>query len=102
MKPNVANAIPRLAKAGALPPGAAPRLLRVARREVVSVRWELRFLLYLGVLFLTGGVGLLVKENLDRIGPVAIALGIGLAAVAALGWVWRVSPPFSRGEAQSP
>lgn len=102
MNPDIADAIPRLAEAGILPPQAAPRLLRVARRELVSVRRELRFLLYLGVLLLTGGVGLLVKENLDRIGPVAIASAIGLAAAAALFWVWRVAPPFSRGEAASP
>ena len=102
MNPDVADAIPRLTEAGLLPPQAAPRLLRVARRELVSVRRELRFVLYLGVLLLTGGVGLLVKENLDRIGPVAIAAGIGLAAAAALFWVWRVAPPFSRGEAASP
>lgn len=95
MNPDVAEAIPRLVEAGVLPPDEAPRLLRVARGELLSVHWELRALLYVGVLLVTGGVGLLVKENLDRIGPVAIALGIGLAAAAALGWVVRVAPPFS-------
>jgi hypothetical protein len=59
-------------------------------------------LLYAGVLLLTGGVGVLVAENLDRIGPVAIAAGIGLAAAAALFWVWRVAPPFSWKEVRSP
>jgi hypothetical protein len=83
MNPDVADAIPRLAESGVLPPDAAPRLLRVARGELLSVHWELRALLYVGVLLVTGGVGLLVKENLDRIGPVAIAAGIGLAAAAA-------------------
>src|SRR3954470_7881167 len=95
MNPDVADAIPRLVEAGVLPPDEAPRLLRVARGELLSIHWELRALLYVGVLLVTGGVGLLVKENLDRIGPVAIAAGIGLAAAAALGWVIRVAPPFS-------
>lgn len=102
MNPDVANAIPKLVEAGVLPPDKAPLLLRVARRELVSVHAELRFLLYLGVLFITGGVGVLVKENLDRIGPVAIATGIGLAAAAALFWVVRVSPPFSWKKVPSP
>jgi hypothetical protein len=84
-----------LVEAGALPPEGAPRLLRVARRELVSVHGELRALLYVGVLLVTGGVGLLVKENLDRIGPLAIAVALGLAAAAALFWVARVAPPFS-------
>ncbi len=102
MNPDVAEAIPRLAEAGVLPPDEAPRLLRVARGELLSVHWELRALLYVGVLLVTGGVGLLVKENLDRIGPVAIVAGIGLAAAAALGWVIRVAPPFSWREVPSP
>lgn len=102
MNPDVANAIPRLVESGVLPPEKAPLLLRAARRELVSVHGELRLLLYLGVLLITGGVGVLVRENLDRIGPAAIAAGIGLAAAAALFWVFRVSPPFSWKEVRSP
>jgi hypothetical protein len=102
MNPDVADAIPRLVEAGILPPAAAPRRLRVARGELLSVHGELRMLLYAGVLLVTGGVGLLVKENLDRLGPLAIAAAIGLAALAALVWVARVAPPFSWGEAPSP
>jgi hypothetical protein len=95
MNPDVLDAIPRLVERGILPAEKAPLFLRAARRELVSVRLELRLLLYLGVLLVTGGAGLLVKENLDRIGPVAIAAGLGLAAAAALAWVWRTAPPFS-------
>lgn len=102
MNPDVAEAIPGLVDSGALPPEKAPLLSRVARGELLSVHWELRTLLYLGVLLITGGVGLLVKENLDRIGPVAIAVGIGLAAAGALAWVFRVAPPFSWREVPSP
>jgi len=102
VNPDVAKAIPELAASGALPPETAPRLLRVARGELLSVHGELRALLYAGVLMITGGVGLLVKENLDRIGPVVIAVGIGLAAVAALGWVIAKAPPFSWRAVPSP
>src|SRR5437764_14746517 len=102
MNPDVAKAIPELAARGALPADKAPLLLRVARGELLSVHGELRALLYAGVLMITGGVGLLVKENLDRIGPVVIAVGIGLAAAAALGWVIRVAPPFSWRAVPSP
>lgn len=102
MNPDVANAIPKLVEAGALPPEKATLLLRSARRELVSVHGELRLLLYVGVLLLTAGVGVLVKENLDRIGPAAIAAGIGVAAAAAFAWVIRVAPPFSWKEVPSP
>ncbi|MFP5289075.1 MAG: DUF2157 domain-containing protein [Thermoanaerobaculia bacterium] len=102
MNPDLANAIPRLVESGTLPPEKASLFLRVARRELVSIRLELRATLYTGVLLVTAGAGLLVKENLDRIGPAVIALAIGLAAAAALGWVWRVAPPFSWGKVPSP
>ena len=102
MNPDVAQAIPKLVETGALPPEKAPLFLRVARRELVSVHWELRALLYLGVLLVTGGDGLLIKENLDRIGPAVIAAAIGLAAAAALVWVERVAPPFTWKQAKSP
>src|SRR5258708_13349243 len=102
MNPGVAQAIPALRDRGLLPAEEAPRLLRVARGELLSVRAELRALLYAGVLLLTGGVGLLVEQNLERIGPVAIAAALGLGAAAALAWVFRVAPPFSWQEVAPP
>jgi hypothetical protein len=102
MDPDVAQAIPELVEAGVLPTAQAPRLLRVARGELLSVHAELRALLSLGVLLVTGGVGVLVAENLDRIGPVAIACALGLAAVAALTWVARTAPPFTWDEVKAP
>ncbi len=102
MNPDVAAAIPKLVESGILPPREAPRLLRAARGELVSVHGELRALLYAGVLLITSGVGLLVKENLDRIGPAALAAVLGLAAVAVLAWVARVAPPFSWRQVPSP
>lgn len=100
--PDVAAAIPALVESGALPAGEAPRLLRVARGELLSVHRELRALLYAGVLLATGGVGLLVKQNLERIGPLVIAAALAVAAAAALAWVVRVAPPFSWQQVESP
>src|SRR3954454_2193751 len=102
MSPDVAHAIPELVESGILPPEKAPLLLRVARGELLSVHAELRALLYAGVLLILGGVGVLVEQNLERIGPLAIAVALGLAALAALVWVVRVAPPFSWGAAASP
>jgi len=102
MNPDVAQAVPELAESGVVPREIAPLLLRVARGELLSVHAELRFLLYLGVLLITGGVGVLVRQNLDRIGPVVIAVALGLAALAALAWVVRVAPPFSWHAVPSP
>jgi hypothetical protein len=102
MSPDVAQAVPELVESGILPPASAPLLLREARGELLSVHGELRALLYAGVLLIMGGVGLLVEQNLDRIGPLVIAAALGLAALAALVWVARKAAPFSWGEVESP
>ena len=44
----------------------------------LSLYWELRLLLYLGVLLLTGGLGLLVYKNIDSIGHQAVLAFIAL------------------------
>ena len=46
--------------------------------------------------------GVLVAERHEEIGPLAIALGIALTAVASLLWVEHRAAPFSRGEVPSP
>jgi hypothetical protein len=101
MNPDVADAVDRLGRDGTL---AAPQVQlfgRVARGELVSVRAELRLLHYGGVLAVMAGVGALVQQNLDRIGPVAIAAFLWAAAAAALFWAQRHAPAFSWGESPS-
>jgi hypothetical protein len=101
MSPDVAAAVERLWQQGVLTRAQADRFGRVARGELVSVRAELRVLTYGGVLVTMAGVGLLVRENLDDIGPVTIALALWTAALGALAWAWRYRPPFSWGESPS-
>lgn len=95
MKPEVVEAIGALRQKEILSPAQSATFLRVARRDLVSVRSELRALLYVGVLLAVSGVGLFLKENQDRIGPVAIALLLAAAAGGCLVFVFRRSPPFS-------
>ena len=102
MNPDVVSAIARLRADKVLSGDQALFFDRVARRRLVSVRFEIRVLLYVGVLLLTSGVGLLVKEHHREIGPWAIAAAIGLAAAACLFWASRKAAPFSWGEVQSP
>lgn len=102
VNPDVVRAITRLRADDVLSAGQAALFDRVARRGLVSVRFEIRVLLYAGVLLLTSGVGVLVAERHQQIGPLATALGIAVAAVACLLWVARRAAPFSWGEVPSP
>ena len=101
MNPDVAAAIERLRGDGVLEDLPANLFGRVARRELVTVRLEIRAALYAGVLLLTAGVGLFVKENHERIGPAAIGVAIGVGAAACLVWAARRSAPFAWEEATS-
>lgn len=102
MQPEVIDAIGALRDRQVLSSETASHLLRVARGDLVSVRPEMRALLYLGVLLLPAGVGLFLKEHHDRIGPTAIASTIGLAAAACFLWVVRRAAPFTWGRAAEP
>ena len=102
MSPEVAEAVGVLREKAILSEGQAAHLLSVARRELVSVRFELKALLYGGVLLLVSGVGLFLKQNQDRIGPAAIASLLAAAAALCFVFVQRRSPPFSWGASASP
>jgi hypothetical protein len=102
VNPEVGAAVEALVEEGVLTPEQALIPRRAARGELISVRFELRTLLWLGVSLVVAGVGLLVKQNLDRIGPLAIAIALGVAAAGCLAWVARVAPPFRWDEQASP
>ena len=72
------------------------------RLKLVSVHWEIKTVLYLGLLLLTGGLGILIYKNIDTIGHQAI-LGF-IAAVCAGSFIYcgRTSLPFSRTRTASP
>jgi hypothetical protein len=102
LNPDVVAAIGRLEREGVLDRGQAARFGRVARGDLVSVHGDLRVLLYASVLVTMAGVSILVALNLDRLGPVAIATALALAAAGCLMWVARRAAPFSWSEVPSP
>jgi hypothetical protein len=75
----------------AVPPAARDGALALERRELLQVRPELLFCLYVGVAALVGGVGWLIRNNLDRIGPVALLSGILVASALCYAIAWRAS-----------
>lgn len=64
------------------------------RRKVFSLHPELRILSWVGAMLLATAAGLVLKNNLDRIGPLALAVAMGLAAAGCYAFVrWRRSRP---------
>ena len=102
MNPEILHAVAKFRDLGILDEPTARLLTRVNRRELVSVKNELRALLSLGILLVTSGVGLVVKENLEEIGPLGIATALTLGAVLCLFLVARRASLFSWSEVPSP
>jgi len=75
---------------------ARSQAIRLEGREVFSIRPELLVALYVAVATLVAGVGLLVKANLDRIGPVALLSGI--FAVSAVCYAVVLRAQRAKGE----
>jgi hypothetical protein len=67
---------------------ATDTLLARDRRAVFSLHPELRILAWGGAMLLATAAGLVLKNNLDRIGPLALAILIALAAIPCYLFVW--------------
>jgi hypothetical protein len=77
------------------------QILEYENQKPVSVFWELRSLLYLGISFLSGGIGILIYQNIDTIGHSVL---IGLIAILCLGCFWfsfKSRVPFTWQEAKN-
>jgi len=71
-------------------------------RSLFSLFWELRLLLYLGVLLLTGGLGILVYKNIDTIGHQAVLAFIALVTTGCFYYCFRNKRPFSWNKVEAP
>lgn len=94
-EPEVLDMVEFLGQQGALAPDVASRLAREARGERVSIRLELRLMLWAGVLLLTSGAGLFVVQYHKSLGPLAIGGLLGLCAVACAWYAFRHAPSFT-------
>ena len=75
--------------AGVIDQSTVLRAVALERREIFSLHVELRLVMYTGVLLLTGGAGLFIKDNLLRLGPIAISVIVGTVAAACYGFALR-------------
>ena len=80
---------------GLIPDAALQRAETRERERLFSLHWELRLLLYLGVLLLTGGLGILVYKNIDTIGHQAVLAFIALVTAGSFFYCFRKKAPFS-------
>ena len=87
-----------LRSTGALAEAAAERAIALERRALFCIFDELRAALYTAVALVITGVGILVKEHLNHIGPLTLILALAIAGAACYVPAIREK---SRGNAQS-
>jgi len=91
----VQDALNDLEGAGILNRKQATLLRRIYGRELMSVYWELRMLLYAGILVLTTGLGLLVTKYFASIGHLALLTAIALGCAGCFAYCLRRGGGFS-------
>src|SRR3954454_21908489 len=69
--------------------------------KLFSVYWEIRTILYAGILLLTSGIGILVYKNIDTIGHQTILAAIALAIVACFYYLQKHKQPYSNKEVKN-
>ncbi|WP_126243520.1 DUF2157 domain-containing protein [Chitinophaga rhizosphaerae] len=96
------NFIHQLADEGLLSETERLRLEAQSGSRLFSLHWELKTMLYLGVLLLSGGLGTLIYKNIDTIGHQAILAGIGLLCAACFWYANKHTAPFTWEKTESP
>jgi len=71
-------------------------------QPLFSVHWEMRTLLYLGVLMLSTGFGLLIYKNIDSIGHQVVLVFIALVCTVCFVYCFKYNQPFIAGKATAP
>ncbi len=78
------------------------KIQTASSNKLFSVHWEIKTILYLGVLLLTGGLGILVYKNIDSIGHQAIFTFILLISAGSFYYCVYKRQPFSFNKAAAP
>src|ERR1700749_4717297 len=76
--------------------------LNQEEQKLFSVHWEIKTLLYLGVLLLTTGLGILIYENIDTIGHQFVLLLIALICTGCFAYCFKTHLPFGIDKVKSP
>jgi uncharacterized membrane protein len=92
----------RLQKEGTISAASAEKIRTLTANRLFSIHWELKTILYLGVLLLSGGLGILVYKNIDTIGHQVILLAIAVACGGCFFYCFRHKLPFSREKVPAP
>lgn len=70
--------------------------------KLISVFYELRSLLYLGILLFTTGVGILIYKNIGDIGHLISVSVLFILTALCFWYIFKKGPPYSHAHIKSP
>src|SRR5579863_3160351 len=70
--------------------------------KIVSVFYELRTLLYLGVMLFTTGAGILIYQNIGSLGHIAAIIALTIVMIGCFWYVVKNEAGYSHNQCQSP
>jgi len=70
--------------------------------KLFSMHWELKTMLYLGVLLFSGGLSILVYQNIDTIGHQVILFVIAAVCAGCFFYCFKKKHPYSNAKVLSP
>lgn len=77
------------------------RIVEMERQKPFSLHWELRSMLYIGIVLLSAGLGLLVYDNFDQIGHGALLVAMAVGCAACFVFAWRFRPAWTMDQVKS-
>lgn len=92
----------KLQKEGLISEESLNRIREKESSRLFSLHWEIRLVLYLGIMLLSGGLGVLIYKNIDTIGHQAILGLIALTGAGCYFYCFRNKTPFSTKKVEAP
>lgn len=87
---------------GLLTPKQFESLNSIVKKRTFSVFYELRTMLYLGVMLFTSGVGILIYENIGDLGHIISVSALLLLTISCFLYVFNKGLPYSPLQVKSP
>jgi len=75
---------------------------KIKQQQPVSVHWDVRTLLYLGIFLVTTALGILVYKNIETIGHTAILATIGALCAACFWYCFKKANRYAHTKVESP
>ncbi len=92
----------RLLEEGLISPDSHQKNVAAITNDRVSIHWDIKTNLYLGVSLLSAGLGTLVYKNIDTIGHQVILLVIALISMGSFYYCTSNKLPFSTAKVAAP